>query len=73
MQNLNFDELQTAVEIALVDEFWRNLCQMKGLGLIFQKNWNFWFLSIIQCFTPIWTWPRSWFLGISKNTKNELF
>ena len=35
-------KFQTAVEIALVDGFWWNLWQMKGLGLIFQDFFDFW-------------------------------
>ena len=34
VENQKIIEFQTALEIALVDGFWWNLVQMKGLGLI---------------------------------------
>ena len=58
-------QLQSAAEIALVDEFHRNLRQMKGLGLVFQKKL---FSLIFRCFIHIWTSTRSGFSKKSKNT-----
>ena len=47
-------QLQSAVEIALVDEFHRNLRQMKDLGLDFQEKKSFFyfrsFLRVLQHF-----------------------
>ena len=60
-------QLQSAAEIALVDEFHRNLRQMKGLGLVFQKK-KILFSLIFRCFIHIWTSTRSGFSKKSKNT-----
>ena len=35
-------KLQKNTEIALVDGFWWNLCQMEALGLVFWKKLKFW-------------------------------
>ena len=44
-------KFQTALEIALVNGFWWNLVQMKGLGLFFQDFLKFWIFINFSMFS----------------------
>ena len=73
-------QLQRAVKNALVDEFKWNLCQIEGLGLIFQDFFEFWIfinfsmfytylnMAQIRFFENNWKYPK-YVVFESKNMK----
>ena len=63
-----FEKFQSAVKIALVDEFKWNLWQMKALGLVF-SDFFLNFRKFLSCFTALWTSATSGFSKMMENTK----